>query len=241
MTWSGPAAIINAAAIQMGVYSTAVANPFASTDQQVTQLVALLQEVGRGLTRDYSWGHLRKEHAFSTVAATGDYALPADFARIQDQTAWNRSTQYPLVGPASAQTWNTLKSITSANTWEYAFRIQYNKVRLEPIPTSAASVAFEYLSSWWVLEAADTQPTGETVSVTTQTLAFDPRLLTMGLKLAYRSAKGFDTMAVQRDYDNALAAALGGSEAGAIGHLDTQGDRRLPLPPVRAPLDTWGQ
>lgn len=204
--------VISDAALELGLVATAIENPYASSDQNILQLCALLKGVGKDLARKHSWTHLQKTHTFSTADGVEEYVLPADFARLVDGTYFNRSNQSPLGGPASSQAWSVLKGSSAVGTYEYFFRVTGNRFVLHPVPSSVGTIAFEYQSSWWV--GSDlTAPTGIAPSSGTGTLWFDARLLVAALKLAFLRAKGFDSTAVQDDYDSQLSTALGADGA----------------------------
>ena len=82
--------ILNRVAAEVGL--TPVADPFSSADASFVQLTHLLNTAGEELAVLYDWQNLRREHNITTTAVdTGtDYALPTDFSRIVDNTAWNK-------------------------------------------------------------------------------------------------------------------------------------------------------
>ena len=70
MTPDSAANIISDAAIQMGLVSEAIADPWASTDDNIIRLCASLNQAGRDLAKDYAWSDLSDEYTFSTVNGT---------------------------------------------------------------------------------------------------------------------------------------------------------------------------
>src|SRR4051812_30189023 len=86
-----------------------------STDTQIIQMKALLQEglqsiSGRGpwegLTNEATWTTTATEDqgSIDTLAANGyRYLLP--------RTLWDRTEKLPLLGPTDAQDWQALKAI----------------------------------------------------------------------------------------------------------------------------------
>lgn len=208
--------IINAAALELGLISTAVADPFASTDQNILQMNALLNRVGRNLVRARAWSQLTREYTFSTVAATATYALPSGYDRMKDQTHWNRTTALPLGGPSSGQAWQLMQARTATGTVVRPFRVFGNLLQLYPVPTATDTIAYEYISGFWVMPSGQTAPTTTKSTATTDTIWFDETLIVAGLKLAFMRAKGQDTTGLQAEYDEAYSAAAGGDSAAPI-------------------------
>lgn len=206
--WDTVAEIVSDAAIELGLRSTAMSDPFASTDPNILQLIALLKSGGRRLAREYAWTHLQSEYTFSTVASTAAYALPSDFRAMIPQTHWNRTTQWPLLGPTSPQRWQYLQALTG-NVIYAEFRSLGGQIKLTPTPSATQSIAFEYLSSYWVKPTGQTAPTADQPTVATDTVCFDPLLAVSMLRLAFKKAKGMDTSGEQQDYDDALSKVMG--------------------------------
>lgn len=200
--------VINDAALELGLITSAVSDPYASSVNAVSRLAAYLKALGRDLARSYNWPQLHALHQFDTEDGTASYDLPSNFGRMVDQTQWDRTEQMPLPGPASPQQWQVLKSSSIGGTIHTLFRLFENKVYLHPTPTGVATMAFEYVSSCWVATGTDT-PSLDAPTDKDHVLWFDPRLLVCGLKLRWLRGAGFDTTTAQQDYDEALALAKG--------------------------------
>lgn len=215
-------AVLNDAAVELGLIPADLADIYASTDPAIVQLRRLLRGLGRDLLRQYPWTHLQRTHTFTTVAGQDIYLLPDDFQRFIDSTAWNRSQQMPLGGPYYAQGWQLLKAKSSSGTVWLNYRIVGNRFALHPTPASGETLAYEYISDLWVGDAdPPAPPTRSTpLEVFTDVLHMDSRLLVTGLVLRFRAAKGFDTSQAQRLYNDALAAAQGGDGAASVLSLD---------------------
>jgi hypothetical protein len=128
-----------------------------NTDGNVTLLLALVQRAGKELRSKYSWPQLNKEHTFSTSNGTQAYALPADIDYQQFKTQWDRTNQWPLRGPIDAAEWQLKKSgiVTSHN--RLGFRVKgYTSTQfyVEPTPSSAYTLVFEYQTKNWILPVA---------------------------------------------------------------------------------------
>lgn len=209
VTYDTASQVVSDAAVELGLVTADIANPWASTDQNILQLGRLLKRVGRKLVRAHPWTHLQKEHTFTTVDGTANYAPPDDFARFIEDTHFDRSNQLPLGGGLIPQDWQWLKSVSATGTVYNLFRTKLDAVYIHPTP-GTFDAAYEYISRYWVRPTGQTAPTSDTPSAGTDTLHFDPHLLVCALKLAFKEAKGFDASAAQKDYDEAFAMATGG-------------------------------
>lgn len=223
--------IINKVLLEQALSDSAVSNVYASTDAVVIQLRALLEGLGQDLAAMRPWSHLQKEHTLSTEVGVQTYALPAGYVGMLPQTQWNRSTDLELLGPLNPQAWQEAVSSDAVATTNYLFRVRGNTLLLEPTPSTVETLAFEYVSAYWVVPVGQTSPTTEAPTANTDVLWFDRRLLVAGLTLRWMDAKGFDTTAAQRAYDAALSAAMGNDGAAPVLNLASpplQGGPRLP-------------
>ena len=223
MSWDNAANILNDAAVELGLISTDVADPFASTDANVVQLCRLLKGVGQDLARDYQWTHLQTEYTFPTAAGVSVYGLPDGYLRLIDQTQYNRTRQERLDGPLSAQGWQYLQSLAASGTVDFWYRVVGSEFRLQPTPQAVFTMALEYVSRFWVQHLDDLEPTDDKLFDGEDVLWFDRRLLVCGVKLAFQRAKGFDTTATKADFDEALARARGGDGAAPVLSLNHRG------------------
>jgi len=122
--------------------------------------------------------------------AQNKFDLPSDWQRQVPQTEWNRTQRWELLGPKSAQEWQTFKSgIVSAGPRQ-RFRILQNQLCLNPSPPDNQTLSFEYISNGWV-EGVDGVGKVE-VTADTDTFIFSDSLLITGLKAQWLVAKGLD-------------------------------------------------
>jgi len=207
--------IINDVAVAVGL--SAVTDPFASTDPIFVQLCRLLKVVGRRLALARDWTSMVKEHSFVTVAATNSYDLPADFAKMIDQTGWDRTGELPLGGPLDAAQWQYLAASDLGVTLQVHVRFWQDNIHLWPQPVAGGlTIAFEYLSRLWVMPSGETVATNDIPTAATDTILFDPALVCAALELAWAKAKGFDTSAALADFNQAWSSAAGNDTASPV-------------------------
>lgn len=235
--------VINAAAVELGL--TEDVDPYASSDANFVQLRRLLTKLGRGLWRERQWTQLTQEHTFATVSGTASYPLPDGFGYLINQSEWDRTNQRPLGGPLTSQQWQYLKgSLAAGISWVLHFRLRQMQLQLYPdtaIP-DAHTIAFEYVSRFWVQPSAETQPTQDAPILSSDIIWFDPELVVAGLKLYFLKAKGFPAQDAQTEYDRILQLVMGDDSPAPVLHLDGRSyeEARL-IDGANLPYSGWGQ
>lgn len=197
--------LISDAAVELGL--GAVTDAFASTDENVAQLRALLKSVGRHLVKRYEWLQTTREHTFTTASGEDTYAMPADYVSMVDGSGWNRTSRMPLE-PTSPQTWAALKATEAGQVWTVHFRPGDTTLRLHPDPpASGEAISFEYRSLYWVRADGSASPDKDAPTVASDVVHLDAELVRKALKLAFLRAKGFDSVAAQQDFQDELDAS----------------------------------
>ncbi len=165
-----------------------------NTDQQVVQLLSLMTREARELSKMETpvggWQALRQEYVFSTISGTDTYDFPDDFDHTLAQTAWDRSARWQLLGPLSPQEWQVIKSGISPTGPRARYRYIGNRVVLDPVPSSASTLVFEYTSTFWALTATGDPLPGFTSD--DNFFSLDDDALMLGTLWRFRRAKGLD-------------------------------------------------
>lgn len=187
-----------------------------STDNvQGSQLLAALNSAGNELLMYYPWEQFVTEWVFDTVEDQGAYPLPSDWKYFTDQTQWDRTNHWPLMGPKSPQEWAWLKGGLIASFPRIRFRVSNNNLMLWPVPASPFTpytLAMEYIRGTWV-QPATGDPTAM-VTLDGDTILYDPWLMIKFTKLKFYQLKQFDTKAVEADFLR-VYEALKGKDSGA--------------------------
>lgn len=104
-----------------------------------------------------NWQILIKTHTFSTVASQAAYNLPDDIedTKIIPNTFWNSTTRFQLEGPVNWSDWQLLKNWPLISTIIQNFIILGNQVNIYPVPTSADSLNYLYITNE-IIRASDT-------------------------------------------------------------------------------------
>lgn len=203
------------------------ADPFASQDPAVVQMVSLLTTVGRQLLKMHQWEILQREHVIITqVSDTGKYPLPTDFDRMIPQTHWSRTQRVRVPGSVTPTVWQYLRGRNLVSSTIYAvFREVQNEFWLYPQPPDATvpislTIAFEYISRGWVQTAATVGTQNPEYADNTQLsgdlVLFDPTLIERFLKLRFKEARGMETQGAQNEFLQLFSSLTSQDVAGDV-------------------------
>ena len=202
----------------------------ASQDEIVNQLVALLNRVGYELVQGFPWEQLDKQFLLETIEGQDEYALPSDWSYFIDQTQWDRTNHWPLLGPKSPQEWQWLKGGLLSSGPRLRYRVWKGKFNIfpTPSPTNTPSpntntgvfapwtLAMEYISANWLQSATEENTTFPEVTNETDLLLLDPWIVVAYLKLKFREAKGLDTTAFKNDFVQLFDSRIGKNKGAPI-------------------------
>ena len=198
------------------VPTSVVAN---ARDVTARQMWAQLRTWGRRLckpTRTHRWQALKREWQLPTVAGQTLYELPVDFDSLIDQTSWNTSSSFPMVGPATDSQWQTMVGRSSASTtFAMLYRIIGDKLELSSSPGDSQQLSLLYNSRAWVrLENSppDNPLYADAPVSDGDTIMFDPELMVAAVQYGFMAAKGFDTTSIAQQFERMLEAAIDADE-----------------------------
>lgn len=208
---------------------------FSSTDQQIVQMRALLNQEGNDLVLEYPWQELVTEGSFTAVASSVQTTLPTDFGYIINDSMWNRTQDRLVSGPLTAQEWQRELAGPTFTAVEFAYRIQGGQILVTPDPAAGDSVYYEYVSANWCESSGGTgQPA---FAADTDVGRISEELLTRGLLWRFLRAKGVDFTAEAEDYQQfkrRLKAQDGGKPTLSLHQTQP---RRLQYPNI--PEGSW--
>lgn len=191
-----------------------------STDRQVQQLFALLNEEGIDLAESYPWQIMREEFLFETIAQPDQTGLiPIDYDRWVPNSFFNRSTRRPMTGPITPREWQWIQAQPVYSTVYLAFIERTGNFMIAPTPPAGQEIAGEYVSKNWC--QSNPAPPGASVLqpafvADTDTALLDEELMTLGLRWRWLKAKGLDygeEMATYERRKETRQARDGGSTA----------------------------
>jgi len=141
------------------------------------------------------------------------YALPPDFETITDNTHWDKTKHWQMLGPEDAQQWQWLKSGYISTGPRIRWRILGNKFQIWPPYNTQEYLGFEYRSKGWARSA-----TGEvknSFTADSDTTVLDDAVIALLTKLKYFQIKSFDTTSLQQDYTRYLNVAKANDKGSA--------------------------
>ena len=141
------------------------------------------------------------------------YAMPPDFETITDNTHWDKTKHWQMLGPEDAQQWQWLKSGYISTGPRIRWRILGGEFQIWPPYNTQEYLGFEYRSKGWARSA--TGAVKNSFTVDSDTTVFDDTVLVLATKLAYFQIKSFDTTALQQDYFRYLNVAKANDKGSA--------------------------
>lgn len=212
-------------------------------DETVAAILAFAQREGRTLSRLHDWVVLQKEHVFTTVAGTATYALPSDFRSLVTRTAWNRSGGRRLGGPTTPIHWQARRSSgTTRDVNDLRYRIVpeslMSKFTLDPVPTSAETLAFEYVSTVWCKSAGGV---GQTAwAADSDEALIEENLIELGVIARVLNRLGLPYAEERAEYEAELLRARARDGGMAIAALDRGRSRSTHGNDLSGNPPSWG-
>ena len=200
-------AIINKVAVEVGL--AAVTDPWAETDGNFTQLIGLLNSAGEELVELHPWQRLKSTTTYTTDG-TGSQTVPIDFCYMIDQTGWNRSSNIPLLGPASSQEWAFLigRNLNGESIY-LTFNFEDDEMKYFPTDNTGSEIAYEYVSRNWVADATDPTVHKDAADNAGDLVLYEPILMQKFLKAKFLEAKGFDASSARLEFENMFLSRTG--------------------------------
>lgn len=185
-----------------------------NSDATARRLLALAQLTGKSLAKDISqWPILERENTFATVNGQAEYDLPSDFDYLIRDTVWNRSEYDVVRGPLTSQEWQEYKSgIIGSGVVKQRYRVKRaasgmtNKFVLDPTPSAAENMVFEYVSKNWVRDSGSTT-SYDSYQNDTDVALLDEYLIQLGVMWRFKQEKGLDYAIQLREYENMVEKA----------------------------------
>lgn len=206
-----------------------------NTDETAGRLYALANQSGKELSRLHQWQILTKEKTFTTVAAETqtDTPIPTDFDRFVDETIFNRSKLRRLVGPLTEEEWQVQKSLTASVITD-AFRVRGGSFLIIPAPTADETIAYEYISKYWVDNDGDGDGDLAAFAGDSETSLLDEEMITTDVIWRYRKSVGLNYAEDFRTAQITIAgriAADGGRRTMDLGRRRLNQRPRIPYHP----------
>ena len=141
------------------------------------------------------------------------YDLPPDFETITDNTHWDKTKHWQMLGPEDAQQWQWLKSGYISTGPRIRWRILGGQFQIWPPYNTQEYLGFEYRSKGWARSV--TGAVKNSFTADTDTTVLDDTVLVLATKLKYFQIKSFDTTALMQDYNRYLSVAKANDKGSA--------------------------
>lgn len=211
-----------------------------STDTQVVQIKALLEEVGIDLNGRGTWQGTTRISTHTTTATEDQGAMatlsPNGFKYIKNQTIWDRTDRLPVIGPVDGQEWQALKAVV-VTAPRYMFRILGGRLLSNPPPPAGHEWAWEYASENWIV-GADGVTYKQYFTLDTDDVLLPETLLLQGLRAWWKKEKGLDYAEDFRMYETQVVDALNRDGGKPLLFMD-QAEWRGPKPGIWVPSGSW--
>lgn len=177
-----------------------------NTDSNIKLMLRLANEEGEALAERASWQTITKEKTFPTVtSAEQTNSVASDFLWFIPESMFNRDRRRPIYGPLSKQEWQRIQAslVTLVNQ---GFMFRGDTILISPTPTSAETVAYEYISKNWCQSAASAEQSAWAADDDTGILRED--LMALGVVWRFKRARGLDYAEEFNEYERRVITAM---------------------------------
>jgi hypothetical protein len=153
------------------------------------------------LQDSFKWQQFRKEYVVTGDGVESAFALPAGFSRFADETGWSHTNRRSVIIVNDVQ-WAEMKAWVSQSFFvNPACRIFDDKVQFLTPPALDEKITFEYVSSYWVIDANDQNLLKTACDKNGDIVMHDSLLFTLALGVKWLEAKGMPTQTIQQDFN----------------------------------------
>lgn len=213
-----------------------------SGNQRVTQIRALLEEVGQYLVSEFNFQQLTRDVTFTSIAAESQGLFAtiigsegAAFDRIIPGTFFDRTLRKEIFGAMSDRDWQVLKAAMVGGPL-YQYRIADGQLLVNPTMEADHTCAFTWVSKNWIVDSGGT--TGKYLfSADTDRPVFNDTLLLMGLRAYWAREKGLPYSDLMIDFESRAENESGRSRSSK--KLDMAGGNNDIVPGIFVPSGNW--
>lgn len=213
----------------------------ANQSDDVIQIVELLNQEGRELSRRADWQEITFEQTFTTVAAASQGLLSSiitnghQVRKIVNETIFNRTTKLPVYGPISRREWQARQALSLTGPVSQ-YRIRGNYLLFNPAPASGDTCAFEFVSKCWCSNAAATS-FYTNVQADTDLVLLDDEIMLAGIEWRWLRKKGLSYAEEFASYEAMVKKAKG--DNGSKRTLNMADDSLDYRPAIVIPIGSW--
>ena len=209
-----------------------------TTDPQIKQIKALLEEEGADLSGRGDWQELTNEATHTTLAQENQGAIDTiasnGFRYIKNGTIWDRDLRLPVYVISDVD-WQQVKA-TVVTGPRYQARIRGGDLISNPAPVAGNTWAFEYMSYNWLTDSGGTIYK-EHFTDDGDLMLLPERILLAGLRWRWKKEKGLEYSEDFRTYEGLVKDALGRQGMRRVMNLGAR--PYTPAPKVFVPDGDW--
>ena len=216
-----------------------------NSDPNVQQLKAMLYRAGNEIAIRGDWSALTFECTHTTLAQEDQgviYTITAGtgnltpFRKFRNETMWDRTDQQHVL-PINPIKWQELKALTSVSP-RFKYRLRNQRLLFTPTPPAGHTVAFEWLSKWWIQDGTS-GAIKERFDADTNSFLIEREILKLGLTWRWKKAKGFDYAEEWQQVEDRIAETLAHDTPRGV--LDMGQTRQTMKPGIGIPDYNWMQ
>lgn len=198
-----------------------------SSDNTARQMLALLNREGSELTARFNWAACVRQKVVTVTSGTAVYAVPTDFGNLIDDTMWDVTNRWPMIGPLDSTEWEMLlRGIivsTPRRVWRligkldgtYAASATPFYVEIMPTPTNSTDqFSYEYSTTGYARQNSDAA--AGTFDNDSDNPILPDRLFVLGLIWRWKAAKGLAYAEEKQTYDRAVDVAIAQDKSARI-------------------------
>jgi len=204
-----------------------------STNETARRCLIHIRRTCQDLVRRHTWSALVGEHSITTANGTASYALPGDFDRYIDDTAWDATNYWQMRGSLTPSEWQWAKrSIVATATNRRRFRVKWDasssarRIFIDPTPTTADSLVLEYVSKYFCEDSGGDGQADWAADDDVPRL--EPELIELGLTYRLLNSLGQPYAEEKQEYDMRVVRAIGQDMPARV--LDMSGTRMSDIP-----------
>ncbi len=134
------------------------------------------------------------------------YPLPADYSRLIPRTQYDKSRRWAMVGPATPQEWEWLKSSYISTGPRIRYRLWGGYLQTWPIIATNDLLSFEYISNAYAIDAS-TMLRKPAFTADSDMYIYPDRLFICAIKARYMIQRGLDSEIAIVEYKQQLDRA----------------------------------
>lgn len=212
-----------------------------SADAQIRQLQAMLNQLNEDLVTRRAFEQNTRECTFVSIAGEDQGNIntlcPYGYQGILLETVFDRTQRLPLFGGLGPSEWQARKAFNITGP-QYQFRIRNNKMLFSPALPVTHTIAFEYLSGYFVADAVTVgTPYKQYWTLDTDTCTLGDQLPLTWLGWKWPAAKGFDYAEEFNAYERMVSSQL--SRDNAPTRVDMSGNCNDLRPGIWVPAGNW--